>query len=334
MFLGFIGVTLLVIAAVMMREEELNSLKTLLSPVALVGAVVRQDSDPTKQTPLANVKVTAMSGSAEVSGESSASGLFSLSIRPRVYAGRVITLRFEHPDYKPLEIRTRMPVNQLFVIRLEPNVSEPVRILASGKEVSNGVAIKDARVRYLLKNHTTIGVGTLAKQFEVPNRGNQPCRGQETCSPDGKWRAVRNTLALEAEARNEFQNIRVSCIAGPCPFTKVETDELTKPARKIKVTVLNWSDTADFLVEADVTRTTVTDTVRYSYPFIVNETMNFSLPPDSEGPSIEANFGGQMIVSPLGPDLLVSWATCSVQVPSNGNKLFRCVLKPGYEFVQ
>jgi len=314
-----------------MREMALSSLRTLISPVALVGAVVRQDNNPAKQTPLAGVKVTAMSGSAEVSGESSASGLFSLSIRARVYAGRVITLRFEHPDYEPLEIKTRIPVNKLFVIRLEPRVREPVRVLASGKEVPN-LVIKDARVRYLVKNHTTIGVGTLAKQFAVVNQGNQPCRGQKTCSPDGKWRAVRNSLTLDAEPRNEFQNVRVSCIAGPCPFTKVETDDLTKPARKIKVTVLNWSDTADFLVEADVTRTTVTDTVRYSYPFIVNETMNFSLPPESEGPSIEANFGGQMIVSPLGPDLLVSWATCSVQIPSNGNKLFRCQLKPGYEF--
>jgi hypothetical protein len=65
---------------------------------------------------------------------------------------------------------------------------------------------------------------------------------------------------------------------------------------------------------------------------MVGQTMNFALPPGSEGPSIEADLDGQYIVFPMGPDLILSWATCTMEVSKDGNKIYRCQLKPGYQF--
>jgi hypothetical protein len=330
-----IGAMVFGIVALAVRMITTGSLRALLSPVSLAGAVLRQDDDPGKQTPLANVKVTALDkDSVTASGKSTSSGFFNLTIRPPVYRGRFITLRFQHPEYQPLEITVTLPAPKLFIARMQPLAPEPLNKLDTAKASAKIIRIKDAKVRYLLKNHTTINVGTLAKQFLAPNIANVPCQKHGLCSPDEKWKATATILPIDADQGNEFQNVRVSCIAGPCPFTSVEPDDMARPARKMNITVVNWSDTADFLVEADVTRTTATDTVRYSYPFIVSQTMNFALPSASEGPSIEANFDGQAIVCPLGPDLILSWATCSVEVPTGGNKIYRCELKPGYEYEQ
>jgi ABC-type transport system substrate-binding protein len=108
---------------------------------------------------------------------------------------------------------------------------------------------------------------------------------------------------------------------------------LSVESRKKTISILNWSDTTSFVVEAEVIRVVITDSVRHSFPFIVGPSMTFALPIAAEGPSVEADENGQGIVYPLGPNLILSWATCSVEV-SDHNKIFRCTLKPGYEFPQ
>jgi hypothetical protein len=329
-----IAATAIGLTVIAVRIIRSGSLRTLLRPVSLAGAVLREDSDPRKQTPLADVHVTAFDGSILAEGRSDSAGLFAMSIRQRVYTSRLITLKFEHPGYETFETTVKTPADRLYIIRMQPLVREPVQTGDNATTAAKITRIKDVRVRYLFKDQTTISVGTLAKQFESPNTGDVPCRNRRPCSPDGKWRAAQNSLSLDAEEGNQFQNIRVSCIAGPCPFTRVEPDDLSRPARKIKITVLNWSDTASFLVEADVTRTMATDKIRYSYPFIVGQSMDFSLPSASEGLSIEANVDGEAIVFPLGPDLILPWATCSVETPATSNKIYRCQLKSGYEFQQ
>jgi hypothetical protein len=60
--------------------------------------------------------------------------------------------------------------------------------------------------------------------------------------------------------------------------------------------------------------------------------MNFTLPPGSEGPSVEADLGGSEIVFPLGPELRLSWATCTATPAADRTVQFRCELKDGYEF--
>ncbi len=87
-----------------------------------------------------------------------------------------------------------------------------------------------------------------------------------------------------------------------------------------------------FLLEAEVVHPMTSDLVRESYPVIFGRSLNFSLPPDAEGLSIEADINGQPIVFPLGPDLLLEWAECHVAVDRDQSKTYRCELKPGYQF--
>jgi hypothetical protein len=72
--------------------------------------------------------------------------------------------------------------------------------------------------------------------------------------------------------------------------------------------------------------------VRQAYPVIFGSEMSFTLPGTAGGPSIEAELNGSYIVFPLGPDLILSWATCSLKQNPDGSKLYSCELKPGYRF--
>ena len=295
------------------------------------GAVLRQHKDPRKQAPLANVKISATDGSLEAESKSDSSGLFRLAIPPGFLPRERITLNLEHAEYKPLEI-TVAPEDRLYILRLEPVNPEGGRRRESASTAKPST-IKNVRVRYTVKNQTTINVGSLAKQFEVVNIGNVPCHGKRPCSPDGKWKATVGSLSLDAEGENQFRNVRFTCIAGPCPFTTIRSDDISRPSRLINVSVLNWSDTATFLVEAEVTRTAATETVLRSYPILIGQTMTFALPTTAVGPTIEADLNGEEIVFPLGPRLILSWATCSGEV-AEPNRVYRCELKPGYEFPQ
>jgi hypothetical protein len=300
------------------------------NPILLTGAVLRQDPDPKKQTPIPNTKVTALGGLSSAETTSDASGLFKLTVRPSLVPGRLITMTFEHAEYKPLEI-TESGRDLLYVIRMEPLVRHAVPVQDHASSPAKPAQISNVRVRYSFKNQTKVNVGSVARQFEVANTGDVPCKGRRPCSPDGKWKASIGSLSLDAQEGNVFQNVRASCIAGPCPFTRIEPDNLSRPARNIQITALIWSDTASFLVEAEVTRTLATDTVRHSFPFITDQTMTFALPATAEGLSVVADLNGEEIVFPLGPKLALSWATCSVEVPPGGNKIYRCEVKHGYQ---
>src|SRR5262249_30177708 len=102
--------------------------------------------------------------------------------------------------------------------------------------------------------------------------------------------------------------------------------------RKLTVSVLNWSDTASFLLEADVMRSTNADLVRWAFPVLVNRVLRFTLPAAAQGPSIQATINNEDVVYPLGPDLKLSWAACSATMTTDQTKLFQCDLKPGYKF--
>ena len=322
--LGLIAVSVAAVGA----SIGVHACRNTIKPLILTGAVLRQDSDPSKQVPLSNVNVAVVGGAEDESARTDAAGLFRLTVHPSILRDRAITLRFEHRDYKPLEI----PANSkdlLFVVRMDPLSKEAV---TRADHTAKPIQIKNVRVRYSLKNQTTVEVGSVARQFEVKNVANEPCKGRHPCSPDGKWKAAVGTFALDAQKGNEFRNVRVSCIAGPCPFTRIASSNLDEPSRKIEINALDWSDTASFLVEGEVTRTMTADTVRQAYPFITGDSMTFALPPNTQGPSIVADLNSDQIVFPLGPSLLLSWATCSLEVGPSRNKIYRCELKPGYQF--
>jgi hypothetical protein len=320
--LTVVGVTVVVM---------IHSRSSPLKPILLTGAVVREDTDPEKRTPLPNVSVLATGGAFEVNTSSDASGLFKLTVRPGLVPGRSILLKFEHAEYKPVEIADAAG-DQLYVVKMEPLVREAVAASDHPAVRPKAATINNVRVRYSFKDQSTVNVGSISKQFEVVNAGNVPCRGERPCSPDGKWKAATGMLSLDAQKGDEFHNVRASCVAGPCPFTKLEPAEIPRPVRTIHITALNWSDTAGFLVEAEVIHTMANNMVHQSFPFIRGQTMSFALPAAAEGPSVLADINGQQIVFPLGPRLILSWATCSVEVPPGGNKIFRCELKPGFGF--
>jgi hypothetical protein len=296
-----------------------------LQTTAITGAVISQSPDPRKQTPIANAEITAVSGFAKGTGKSDSQGFFRLTFHPSLMAGQAVSLKITHPDYLPLSI-SEPPGDRVYVIRMTPATSS-----LPGDLNPREILISDIRVRYMVKISATVNVGNISKTFEVANTGNVPCGGRKPCSPDGQWKASVGGATIDAGEGHELRDVRVACIAGPCPFTKIEPNEISSDGRVLKVTAQTWSDTATFLVEADVTRTRANDTVRQLYPAAYGQAMNFTLPPMAQGASIEAELDGASIVFPLGPKLNLSWAACTVKADAQQAKLFRCELKPGYQ---
>ena len=292
---------------------------------SLAGAVLMQDSDPKKQMPLADVQIIASSGKSSGAAKSDASGFFNGVLQPAIAAGREVTLTFEHHDYKPLTLSVTAR-DQLYVARLVPIDA------ASRPETGPENSISDVRIRYTVKQGSTVDEATVVRTFQVVNQGNLPCRDTPPCSPDGKWKAAIGSITVDAPENAAFRDVRVSCIAGPCPFAKVESNDRLNENRRLRVTARNWSDTATFLVEADVVRTVINDMVRRSFPVIFGRGMSFTLPGTAAGPSIEAELNGSPIVFPLGPALLLSWATCTLTTDQDQSRLYSCELKPGYRF--
>jgi hypothetical protein len=298
-----------------------------LRPISLQGAVITLDSDPDKELPISNVSISVTANLAVVGeGKSDAAGYFKLTLLKGARRGQLMTLRFRRQDYEPLDL----PVDKVAKLYIAHLI--PIRRQAASAASRPDVLVANVRVRYSVKSTNAGDVGSGVKTFRVVNTGNIPCAGHPPCSPDGKWKAVTGSASLEAGEGNEFRNARVSCIAGPCPFTKIDADDFSQGGRSISVSVRNWSDTTTFLLEAEVVHPMVSDTVRESYPVIFGPALNFTLPSTAEGPSIEAEINGETIIFPLGPDLYLSWATCNVQGNEDQTKAYRCELKPGYRF--
>src|SRR5581483_2676423 len=210
-----------------------------------------------------------------------------------------ITLRFRHPDYEPLDLRVKVS-NNISVATLVPILRTPPHDQNVPAQV-----IANVVVRYPIKTATEVNVGSAVRTFEAINAGNTPCNGAPLCSPDGRWKAGRGSASLDAGAGNEFRNARASCIAGPCPFTRIDTSGLEHDGRTITVSAISWSNTATFLVEAEVVHPMASDVVRNLYPVIFGDTLNFTLPHAAEGVSIQADLNGQTIIFPLGPALVL-----------------------------
>jgi hypothetical protein len=294
---------------------------------SLIGVVLMKDSDPRKQAPIPNVIITGFSPGTAAQTKSDAGGFFRLTFHPGAKPGQPIRLSFIHPDFKPLE----MPVtatDHIQVAELQSNRPEQPKTAAAGPEVK----LSDVRVRYTTKMSSTVDQPMTVTTFMAVNKANVPCDNHQPCSPDGLWKAGVGSLKLEAPEGSQFRDVRVSCIAGPCPFTKIDSDTRREDGRVLELSAMTWADTATFLVEADVVHPVISDLVRQSYPVIFGPELSFTLPDSAEGPSIEAEVNNTPIVFPLGPDLYLSWATCSVKQQPDKSKLYSCELKPGYRF--
>lgn len=297
--------------------------------IQVVGAVIAQNEDPRKELPIANVEVTASDGASVTRTKSDTNGYFAFSFRKRLLRPHpVIMLRFSHPDYQAADL-TANPGGDLTIAKLVS--SKPLQPSDSGAPQQT---IGNVTVRYSVKSSNVATVGSVVRSFEVQNLGNVLCNGRPPCSPDGKWKAATGNTTLDAGVGNEFRNARASCIAGPCPFTKINTNNLEHPGRTISVSTLVWSDTATFLVEAEVIHPMQNDVVRTSYPVIFGEALNFTLPHAAEGVSLQAEVNGQGVVFPLGPALKLSWADCQTRANADETRVYRCELKPGYRWLK
>jgi hypothetical protein len=294
-------------------------------PVVLKGAVLRQGADPNMQLPIADVEITASNGLGSGTSKSDAAGFFSLTLPKGLRRRQPMVLKFRHKDYQPLQWDDYI-ADKLYVARMVPIHQETVAESHSDSTVSN------TRIRYSVKATNEANIGSAVRTFQVVNTGNQPCKNQPPCAPGGKWKATIGSFSLDAGEGNEFRNARVSCIAGPCPFTKIDMENFSQERQHFNVSVRNWSDTTTYLLEAEVVHPMTSDMVRETYPVIFGRALNFSLPASAEGPSIEAEINGEPIVFPLGPDLLLRWADCHLAIDKDQSKNYRCELKGGFRF--
>jgi hypothetical protein len=317
------------VTVLVVRSRRWNT--TLMT---IQGAVIRRDQDTNRELPVADALVIATHGSSNVSTHSDAAGYYRVKFPEVIWPGQNVVLNFTHPGYLPLDmtlhIQFRSMMRRLFIAAMEP---EPVAVRTSAEAGRPVSVVSNIRVRYTENFQTDEDVGSAVRTFQVINHGNVPCRRQAPCSPDGNWKATRNSLTLDAGAGNEFRNVRASCIAGPCPFTRIDSSGFQQPGRNITIAAEDWSDTATFLLEAEVVHTTIGSSVRHSYPVIFDRTLNFTVPPTQEGVSLEAEINGAAMVFPMGPDLFLSWATCTANTSeTEKSTAYRCELKPGYRF--
>jgi hypothetical protein len=296
------------------------------TPVVIQGAIVKHNADTKRESPIEGVDVSAPDGLAPHDAKSDFSGYFRLALFPRVAPGQSVELNFKHPDYLPVKLQATAG-DHLYVVEMAP-VHGEVEADLSEKQI----LVANVLVRYSTPSTSFENIGSGEKTFQVENQGNVPCMSERPCSPDGKWKAAVGSASLDSGEGNLFQNARVSCIAGPCPFTSVDSDNFSKPGRMIYVSVRNWSDTTTFLLQAEVFRSVGNNLTRVSYPAIFGRSLNFTVPADAEGPSLEAELNGSPIIFPLGPDPILSWADCNVRVEKKQSKDYRCELKPEYSF--
>jgi len=320
---GVIAALAIVAAAVFIF---VHSRRTKLRPIVIQGAIVKHNTDTKRESPIADVEISAEDGLGLGKVKSDFSGFFRLTLNPQVLPGQSVTLDFQHPDYLPGKLQAVVG-DHLYVVELAPVHGEVEAALNE-----KAVIVSDGLVRYSINTSSLENIGSGEKTFQVENEGNAPCRGQKPCSPDGKWKASIGSASLDSGDGNVFQNARISCIAGPCPFTKIDSDSFSRPARTISVSVRNWSDTTTFLLQAEVYRSVVSTLIRVSYPVIFGRSMNFTLPADAEGPTLEAEMDGTQIIYPLAPSPVLSWAVCNVRAESKQAKDYRCELKPAYSF--
>ncbi|MGH9604451.1 MAG: hypothetical protein ACRD3N_02010 [Terracidiphilus sp.] len=301
--------------------------------ITIQGAVIRRDADTRKETPISNAVITLSDRATRITTNSGASGYFKVTFRERVWPAETVNLDFHHPDYKPLNMKLQIGLHS-GLKRLYIAAMQPVAAAAPASAGRPVAQVSNLRIRYTVNYRTDTNVGTSVKTFQVVDTGNEPCNRSHICSPGGLWKASRGSVTLDAGAGNVFRNVRASCIAGPCPFTKIDSSGFVHGGQSVSVSAIAWSGTATFLVEAEVFQQTIASGMRESYPVIYGRDLHFTLPPTAEGPSIEAEIGNTPMVFPLGGDLYMSWAICNSRTSpqSENSTVYQCVLKTGFRF--
>ena len=324
-----VGIVVAVVATVLLVRVHHWRPRSL----TIQGAVIRKDEDSRKELPISDAQIIVSDGVTSTSAQSDASGYFKITFPEAVWPGQTLDLTFTHAEYQPLDLKLptglRLASSGLYVAAMTPIPQ------GSGTSTSRPVSfVSNMVVRYTVNSETDQNIGSAVRVFQVINKANVPCSGRAPCSPDGRWKATDGAISLDAGPGSEFRFVRASCIAGPCPFTSIDSAGFVNGGRNITATALDWSDTTTFLLEAEVFRAGMASRVRLLYPVVFGNALHFTLPPTEEGVTIEADINGTPMVFPLGPELYLSWATCTAITNTEREKTtaYRCELKPGYSF--
>ena len=325
-----ITASLLLVTALLLLIRRDSSLGMLV----LQGVVLRQDRDVRRQQPIGDAQIDVHSGRTRITVQTDSQGYFRIPLHKVVLPGARLDFNITHPGFEPLmrqmSVGLRSSRHQLYLFHLAESAPAP----SDAAKTESETRITNVRIRFVENGTTANNIGSVARSFEAVNQGDIRCDGHAPCSPDGRWKASYGQSALDAGAGNEFRQVRVSCIAGPCPFTRIDDSGYAKGGEKISVRVLNWSDTATFLIEAEVYHSSLNSAVHHLFPVFFGRTFNFTLPSNEEGVSIEAELNGTLMVFPLGPDANMSWTSCTERDSDSADqaRVYHCELKPGYSF--
>ena len=296
----------------------------------LQGAVIRSDEDTSRQEPISGAVITASHGVVSATTRSDASGYFKITFPQVIWPGEIVTLNLTHPEYHQLTMELhmdfRLAARRLIVAEMKP-FPHPMAA-PSGKPAA---VIANIRIRYTVNAPSEENIGSAAHTFQVVNQGNVACNHQGPCSPNGMWKAASNSITLDAGLGNEYRDVRASCIAGPCPFTRIET---RAQGRTIVATAEDWSNTATFLLEAEVFHTSIDSSVRESYPVIFDHSLSFTLPAVGRGRDDSSRSQWHTDCVSSRSRRVLDWATCTVRTNPGEQKstVYQCTLRPGYRF--
>src|ERR1019366_154468 len=88
-------------------------------PLTVVGSVIKLDVDTRKQSPIADVAISAPAELAAGNAQSDFSGYFKINLPSEIDPDESIMLHFRHPNYRPVDLN--VVVNgQLNIVRLIP----------------------------------------------------------------------------------------------------------------------------------------------------------------------------------------------------------------------
>ena len=141
--------------------------------MSLQGAVIRQDADPRKEIPIADVEISAANVFAASDCKSDSSGFFWLALPAGIAPGQPVTLLFRHPGYQPLEVNA-LAGDKIYVARMVPISHE-----ASDAIIIPRSVIANVDVRYSIKSTAVANVGSVVKTFQAVEYGQCAVQGRQ-----------------------------------------------------------------------------------------------------------------------------------------------------------
>jgi hypothetical protein len=130
-----------------------------VKPISLRGAVIKADDDARRQSPITDVEVSVEDGLTIAPTKSDFSGYFKLTLPRRILPGHPITLRFQHPDYEPLDLKETVS-DKLYVVHMV-SIHPETDVQPNRPKI----AVTNVFVRYSIEATTAQNIGTEIKTF-------------------------------------------------------------------------------------------------------------------------------------------------------------------------